>query len=240
MNSENTCARHWISGILLALLFHISGLLLTLSSGVGVNLINPQSSGTASSMSIILSAAPSNVSKTPKTSSPVLHVASKKLRPYSQKKKQPPVRTKTHTVRSAAPSETNSESFIKHAATHSTTSFNRHKYPENASTNTTSSGFGINTPLKAYRQTIHRILMRAKRYPSSARIAGEQGSVVVSFRIHPTGEVSNINIATPSPYWSLNREGSALIRRVKRFPPIPAEVSALPMSFTVTIPFRLH
>lgn len=76
-------------------------------------------------------------------------------------------------------------------------------------------------------------LERRKRYPSSARSRGEEGTVHVRFRIDDGGNVLSVTLAHSSGFPDLDNEVLSLVRRAS---PVPAPPSGV--NKTITAPVR--
>jgi protein TonB len=76
-------------------------------------------------------------------------------------------------------------------------------------------------------------LERRKRYPSSARARGEQGTVLVVFRIDDGGRILSTSLARSSGHPDLD---TAAVDMVRRASPVPAPPSGV--NKTITAPVR--
>jgi protein TonB len=74
----------------------------------------------------------------------------------------------------------------------------------------------------------------APEYPREARIARQQGSVVVRFTVDENGEVTDAEASTPSAYALLNQAAVRAVRETWHFP------RGKPRTYDVTFQFELH
>ncbi|TKT76184.1 energy transducer TonB [Aquamicrobium sp. LC103] len=88
------------------------------------------------------------------------------------------------------------------------------------------------TPAK-WQSRLMAHLERRKRYPSSARSRGEQGTAYVRFGIDDAGNVLSATLARSSGYPELDAEVLSLVRRASPVPAPPPGVSK-----TITAPVR--
>lgn len=89
---------------------------------------------------------------------------------------------------------------------------------------------------QTYIGLVMALLSKNKYYPSIERKRGREGSVVVSFSIHPNGEASDIKIKTPSRYANLDK---AAIETVKRSLPFPAFKGKKSLDISLSIDYQL-
>ncbi len=83
-------------------------------------------------------------------------------------------------------------------------------------------------------------LQRAKRYPDSARAAGEEGVAVVSFTIDRAGQLLALRLVRSSGSQALDQEAVALVRRAEPLPAPPPEMAGQAITLTVPIRFSLQ
>ncbi|MGE4527757.1 MAG: energy transducer TonB [Rhodospirillaceae bacterium] len=100
-------------------------------------------------------------------------------------------------------------------------------------------GVGAGTPLGRYKLMVFQALWQSRKYPDIARRMGYQGDVTVEFCIAASGEILESRLVSESGHGVLDREGKALLHRVRRFPPFPHDLHRTALTFRVTIPFRL-
>lgn len=89
-----------------------------------------------------------------------------------------------------------------------------------------------------YRAELSAWLESHKQYPSSARERGEQGRVVVRFRVARSGRVLAYSVAGSSGYPDLDAAVDAMMRGAA-LPPFPSEMSAPDIEVSVTLRFAL-
>ena len=83
-------------------------------------------------------------------------------------------------------------------------------------------------------------LQRAKRYPDSARAAGEEGAAVVSFTMDRAGQVLAVRLVRSSGSQALDQEAVALVHRAEPLPAPPPEMAGQAVTLTVPIRFSLR
>lgn len=79
-------------------------------------------------------------------------------------------------------------------------------------------------------------VQQSKVHPRSPRT----GTVTLKFTVGPDGALLSRQVATPSGVRALDEAAVAAIDRAAPFPPIPADVSTAPMTFTQTFKFVLR
>lgn len=89
-----------------------------------------------------------------------------------------------------------------------------------------------------YRGMLSAWLESHKRYPETARARGEEGRVVVSFRVARSGQVLSYSIVGSSGYSELDAAVEAMMRGAT-LPPFPPEMTMPELPVTVTIRFGL-
>ncbi len=96
-------------------------------------------------------------------------------------------------------------------------------------------------PPPDYIGLIRAQLEKVKRYPADARAAGAEGTVLLTFVLERSGQVSNWKISRGSGVASLDDEAGVMIRQAV-FPPFPAAIDQdrlqliVPLEFSLTIP----
>jgi protein TonB len=100
-------------------------------------------------------------------------------------------------------------------------------------------GTGLGTPLGRYKVLVFQALWAQRRYPPVAQRMGYQGDVQVEFTVNAAGDILASKILSGSGYPVLDREGEAILHRVRRFPPFPADLHFHTLTFRVAIPFQL-
>jgi periplasmic protein TonB len=95
------------------------------------------------------------------------------------------------------------------------------------------------TPLEAtYAQIISALLEANKRYPRQALLAGDQGTVVLSFVLNREGTVLAYQIKQSSGQPIFDEAVKRLIQRI-HFPPFPKGDLSQRKTFTVPIEFQI-
>jgi protein TonB len=89
-----------------------------------------------------------------------------------------------------------------------------------------------------YQQVAMSLLQEAKKYPRQAVLAGDEGSVNITFTLNNQGTVLAYTIEQPSGHEELDDEVRRLVHAV-RFPPFPANIRQARMTLNVTIVFKL-
>lgn len=87
---------------------------------------------------------------------------------------------------------------------------------------------------------VRAAIERAKRYPPSARLMGQEDRVVLSFLIAPDGRVGELRVVAPSRFPILNRAAIETIQRVAAFPHPPADAESAGVRVQVPMVFALH
>ncbi len=104
----------------------------------------------------------------------------------------------------------------------------------------TGSGAGAGTALQGYLAKVRNLLEKNKIYPSQARSRNEQGTVVVRFTIGADGSIAGVSLSSSSGSVILDQAAQETVRKVGRFPPIPAEVQKSSLTVQVPLAYRLH
>ncbi|MGL4394590.1 MAG: energy transducer TonB [Brevinema sp.] len=89
----------------------------------------------------------------------------------------------------------------------------------------------------AYLKNVIRHLGKYKRYPESERRRGREGSATVTFKIHPDGSVSDVNIRRSSAYNLLDEAALQTVQKAVPFPTL--DKVDRPITINVSIDFRL-
>jgi protein TonB len=100
-------------------------------------------------------------------------------------------------------------------------------------------GTGLGTPLGRYKVLVFQALWSHRRYPPVAQRMGYQGDVEIEFTVNAQGEILARKVLSSSGFPVLDREGDALLQRVRRFPPFPKDLRHNVLTFRVAIPFQL-
>ena len=83
-------------------------------------------------------------------------------------------------------------------------------------------------------------LERSKRYPSEARVRGEQGVAQLAFSIDRHGGVHHARIVHSSGSELLDRETLALVERAQPLPPPPPELAGAEIAIVVPIRYNIR
>ncbi|MEM1344165.1 MAG: TonB family protein [Pseudomonadota bacterium] len=94
--------------------------------------------------------------------------------------------------------------------------------------------------LRAYRQRISAILARNQRYPRRAKSRGQEGVGRLSFVVQRNGSITSARLITSTGHRLLDKEIMAILDRIGRLPPIPAEVGRSSIPVAVPIGFNLR
>lgn len=79
------------------------------------------------------------------------------------------------------------------------------------------------SPPLEYLIRIARLVSRSQRYPWSARQYGQQGDVLVRVHLYRDGRVLAVQLLQSSGVAALDDEACAVMWRIVRFPPFPAD-----------------
>jgi protein TonB len=91
--------------------------------------------------------------------------------------------------------------------------------------------------LNGFLEEVRSRIDRAKRYPWLARLQGIEGTTRLRFRILPSGEPAEVEIAQSSQSRLLDQEAIETVRRVARFPQPPV---ASNLGVVVRLPLVFH
>lgn len=100
-----------------------------------------------------------------------------------------------------------------------------------------SAGSGASVSPARWQARVAAHLERRKRYPSSARQAGKQGTVQVRFSIDANGNVQSVSLVRTSGVQELDDEVVSLVRRAS---PVPAPPPGAGRTIVVPIRFSLR
>jgi protein TonB len=101
-------------------------------------------------------------------------------------------------------------------------------------------GTGSGSALSGYLREIRRLLEKHKDYPWMARRRQLQGVVAVVFTIGSGGQIEAARISRSSGHALLDRAAQDTVRRVGRFPPLPAALNRQKLTIEVPLAFRLR
>ncbi len=93
--------------------------------------------------------------------------------------------------------------------------------------------------LSRFRSMVQSRINGAKRYPSSARDAGQHGTVRVSFRVSSGGQPSGISVSSSSGYQSLDAAAKRAVSSAAPYRPFPKGMTSS-IRVTATVVFRLN
>jgi len=93
------------------------------------------------------------------------------------------------------------------------------------------------TDFKVFLDEVRSRIDQAKHYPWLARLRGVEGTTQLRFRILPSGEPAEIEIAQSSQSRVLDQEAIATVRRVARFPQPPMTSN---LGVVVRLPLVFH
>lgn len=94
--------------------------------------------------------------------------------------------------------------------------------------------------LAGYKESVYAIIQRNKNYPAVARRRGVQGAVGVAFTIKADGTVAGTRVIRTSNFRLLDDAAVDTIRKIGRFPPLPAGLEMEEIELGVSIVFRLE
>jgi protein TonB len=100
-------------------------------------------------------------------------------------------------------------------------------------------GSGPGSALSGYLREIRRLLEKHKDYPWMARRRNIQGVVTLVFTIGSGGQIMAARVAGSSGQDLLDEAAQNTIRRVGKFPPIPAALNRQQLTVKVPLAFRL-
>ena len=93
---------------------------------------------------------------------------------------------------------------------------------------------------KQYEQGIRQRIEQKKVYPRRAKRMRKQGVVKVAFTVSKNGTVSKLRLLKSSGVKSLDKAALEAVRKVGRFPPIPAGVGKALINYIIPIAYRLR
>jgi periplasmic protein TonB len=102
------------------------------------------------------------------------------------------------------------------------------------------SGGGIKGPDTNYVALLQSWLEKHKEYPRRARRKGQQGIVMLYFKMDRTGNVLNYQIKQSSGYSQLDDEVEAMIKRAQPLPAFPDDMKNETLELIVPVQFQLR
>lgn len=92
----------------------------------------------------------------------------------------------------------------------------------------------------AYKALVRHRVDSRKRYPPLSRRMGEEGRVVVEFKLGSNGEVLHVRVKESSGRERLDEAALQAVREAASFPPFPDEVARQSWEFTLPLNFSLN
>lgn len=87
--------------------------------------------------------------------------------------------------------------------------------------NTEGSAVAFGSALQLYAASVAQRIDAMKSYPQSALFRGEEGRVVVSIRVLPSGQIHHLAIVEPCFFEALNHAALDTLSQVGQLPPLP-------------------
>ncbi|MFZ2087487.1 MAG: energy transducer TonB [Desulfobaccales bacterium] len=100
-------------------------------------------------------------------------------------------------------------------------------------------GAGAGSLLQGYLREVRRLLERHKEYPSMAQRQDMQGMAVLQFTIAADGRIEATSLCRSSGHGLLDKAAQETVRRVGRFPPLPASLGRERLTVEIPLSFRL-
>jgi len=100
-------------------------------------------------------------------------------------------------------------------------------------------GVGTGSLLQGYLREVRRLLERQKEYPKMAQRLNMQGVAVLQFTIGADGTIQSTRLARSSGHGILDTAAQETVKRVGRFPPLPAALGRERLSIEIPLAFRL-
>lgn len=104
----------------------------------------------------------------------------------------------------------------------------------------TTTGGGIQGVTTSYTAVLQSWLEKHKKYPRRARRRGQEGVVLLYFKMDSDGNVLSYTIKESSGYSQLDDEVEAMIKRAQPLPPIPEEMGKEILELIVPVQFNLR
>ena len=99
---------------------------------------------------------------------------------------------------------------------------------------------GDNGVVARYAGVLKGWLQKNMHYPRAARLAGQEGEVVVRFIIDRNGKVQSIKLESRSGFSLLDREAKEMIERGDPFPAMPEEMPGQALEVRVPVSFHVE
>ncbi|MDB5987336.1 MAG: TonB family protein [Nevskia sp.] len=96
---------------------------------------------------------------------------------------------------------------------------------------------GTTVPV-AYYNTLQSVIQNAVQYPPASVRAGEEGEAKVRVHFDRSGKILDVEVVTRTGFVKLDNEAKEVFRRIAKFPPIPAGVSAEDAEFIIELPIN--
>jgi len=91
-----------------------------------------------------------------------------------------------------------------------------------------------------YKNTLRAAIDRNKKYPIASKRLGEQGLVIVSFRVLKSGIFKNIKLITSSGKKRLDKAALKALIKTAKFKPFTKDINKEYMDLTVPIKFKIN
>lgn len=101
-------------------------------------------------------------------------------------------------------------------------------------------GGGVKGTTTSYVALLQSWLERHKKYPRRARRRGQEGVVLLYFKMDRQGNVLSYTIKQSSGYLQLDNEVEAMIKRAQPLPPIPEEMGKEELELIVPVQFQIR
>lgn len=91
----------------------------------------------------------------------------------------------------------------------------------------------------AYIGSIKNAVEKNKKYPQLSKARGEEGSVVLKFRIHQDGKISDIGLQSSSSFEKLDEAAIKAVEKLGVFNAIPKDLEEEYMDISIPMKFKL-
>jgi TonB family protein len=95
-------------------------------------------------------------------------------------------------------------------------------------------------PAPRFLEELRAAIDREKEYPAAARSRRQTGTVAVAFILKKSGEIEGVRLAKPSGFARLDEAGLATVLKLRKFKPVPDELSLGDWNLTIPINFVLN